>query len=146
MIKLVVLNIESIIFFEKEAVNNAFLGAFTHFGYDLTQSELHKIDNQPFTLAIQTLLSSQGIHLAAISENYLKRILHVFWEKLLNPLLMPFQVLASPNIEELFSDLQKNDIKVALYSDFSPEITQLMIESLNWQNEFFGKNIFCTQT
>jgi len=145
MIKLVVLNLESIIFFEKEAVNTAFLAAFAHFDYNLTQSELHQVNHQPFALAIETLLSSQGIHLASISENYLKRICNVFWEKLLNPLLMPFQVLTSPNIEELFSNLQRNNIKIALYSNFSPKITQLMIKSLKWQNEFFGKNIFCTE-
>ena len=145
MIKLVVLNLESIIFFEKEAVNNAFLAAFAHFDYNLTHSELLQINHQPFALAIETLLSSQGIYLASISENYLKRIHNVFWEKLLNPLLMPFQVLTSPNIEEFFSNLQRNNIKIALYSNFSPEITQFIMKSLNWQNELFGKNIFCTK-
>lgn len=145
MIKLVILNLESIIIFDKEAVNNAFLTAFSHFGYELTPFEMDNIADLPFDLAIEMLLTSQGLRLQFISEKYLKKIHQLFLQTLFADATSVLQVSLESNIESLFLDLLKNDIKIGLYSDFSREHSQIMLEKLNWQAKSWTQNIFYTQ-
>jgi phosphoglycolate phosphatase-like HAD superfamily hydrolase len=145
MLQLVILDLATTIQLAEEAILNAFSATFVAFGYELEQAEIAKVCRLPEALSIEKLLISQGIPLELLAPTYFQKIFEVFLVNLCTNTAHFSQLSPSPHIEEILRLLAEKNIRICLLTHYSPEITQLIINVLNWQEKPWVQHIFTSE-
>ena len=128
--KLVVFDMAGTTVLDRGNVADAFIAACNKFGVEVEESEVKKVMGWRKVDAIKMLLEKYKPEwvneemINKIHEEFIRTMVD-FYEQ--SPDLRPL-----PFAEELFEDLRKQDIKIALNTGFTKEIATAILNKLDW--------------
>jgi len=131
-IELAVLDISGTTVKDKGEITAAFAKAFTVKGHTIPEEKIAAVMGYKKTDAIQRLLEEFAEDKSVISKEYIDEIHRHFIDDLVNYYKNSGELEAMPYAEELFKFLKSNNIKVGLDTGFFSNITNVIIDRLDW--------------
>lgn len=131
-VKLVVFDMAGTTVEDKDNVHQSLINAFKHYGMDIDREDANTVMGIPKPDAIEMLLHKK------FNENpekeRINQIHEVFVADMINFYKTDASVKAKENAEETFKALHAKGIKVSLDTGFSRDITDTILERLNWKD------------
>lgn len=133
--KMVVFDIAGTTIEDSDDVHKSLINAMGAKGYKITREDANRVMGYPKPLAIETLLqenfkiSAERERKALVEKIYNHFLLDMLHHYRYNP-----DVRAKPNVEYVFDTLRKRGIKVVLDTGFAKEITDAIVERMQWGN------------
>jgi phosphonatase-like hydrolase len=131
-VELVVFDIAGTTVQDNGAVTDAFKTALHQYGYLVRESEISLLMGYKKTKAIEILLKMYEQHPDTITDSLIDRIHCLFLKQMVNYYSTSEDVAPAPDAEEVFARLKEMNIKVALNTGFSREITEVILSRLGW--------------
>ncbi len=131
-IKLVVFDIAGTTVKDNGNIADAFINALNNFGYNAPRKEVNRLMGYKKPVAISMLLEKFYPGEINKSKNLVEEIHSVFIDTMVEFYENDTALLPMDNAEYIFSQLQANDIKVALNTGFSKKITDTILKRLGW--------------
>jgi phosphonatase-like hydrolase len=119
---------------DKSNVADAFMYAMQKHGYPITKDQANKVMGYKKIIAINDLLQSNYAGSIAENENLINEIHDTFIETMIDFYEHSKEILPMESAESIFKWLQENDIKVALNTGFSKQITDTILERVGWHD------------
>jgi phosphonatase-like hydrolase len=132
-IKLVVFDIAGTTLYDENYVHQSLIKAMSSFGYSISTEEANNVMGYPKPYAIKELLKIKENNSEKITEKLIDKIHSVFVQDMKAFYKTNSQVKPVMQAEETFILLKKMGIKIALDTGFSKEITDVIIERLQWK-------------
>ena len=129
--KLVVFDMAGTTVHDRGNVADAFIAAFADSGIAVERAEVKKVMGWRKKDAIRILLEKYKP--AEINDETINRVHDAFIRKMIEFYRNDAEIRPLPFAEELFSQLRKEGIKVALNTGFTRAITDTILNRLNWQ-------------
>ena len=117
---------------DSDDVHQALITAFARFGHPIDREDANSVMGIPKPIAIRVLLT-QKFHLEPMAEE-IEAIHQVFLENMLAHYRTSPDVRPTPFAERTFRTLQKMGAKVALNTGFDSEVTNAIIDRLEWHD------------
>jgi phosphonatase-like hydrolase len=114
---------------DKGNVAEAFMNAFAQHNINVPVEEVNKVMGWRKKEAIKILL--QKFHL--VDEVLIETIHEQFTQNMITFYKNDEELQPLPFVEEVFTTLRNQDIKVTLNTGFTRAITDVLLEKLNWQ-------------
>jgi phosphonatase-like hydrolase len=131
-IELVVFDIAGTTVQDNGAVTYAFKSAFQHYGYPVKESEIELLMGYKKTKAIEILLKMYEQHPDTITDSLIDKVHALFLRLMVDYYSTAKDLAPAPDAEEVFARLKEMNIKVALNTGFSREITEVIMNRLGW--------------
>ena len=112
-------------------VAECFKQALKENGKDFSQDQINKVMGYRKMDAIRMLLEEKGANLSALEEKQIHQIHDLFLQKI-NSYYHNKDIKEIDGVSELFSELAKRDIKIALNTGFSRSTTDIIVQKLGW--------------
>jgi len=142
-IKLVVFDIAGTTVTDNGNVNDVFRKAFSNAGIDVEANDVNGVMGYRKREAIEIIVEkynpgfeNDDEYIDSIHEDF-TRLMVEFYET--TDGLVPL-----PYAEEVFQEFQNNNIKVALNTGFTREITTAILKRLGWDNASFIDAVICS--
>jgi phosphonatase-like hydrolase len=119
---------------DKSNVADAFMYAMQKHGYPITKDQANKVMGYKKIIAINDLLQSNYAGSIAANENLINEIHDTFIETMIDFYEHSKEILPMESAGSIFKWLQENDIKVALNTGFSKQITDTILERVGWHD------------
>ena len=119
---------------DKSNVAEAFMYAMQKHGYPITKDQANKVMGYKKIIAINDLLQSNYAGSIVENENLINEIHDTFIETMIDFYEHSKEILPMESAESIFKWLQENDIKVALNTGFSKQITDTILERVGWND------------
>ena len=119
---------------DKSNVAEAFMYAMQKHGYPITKDQANKVMGYKKIIAINDLLQSSYAGSIVENENLINEIHDTFIETMIDFYEHSKEILPMESAESIFKWLQENDIKVALNTGFSKQITDTILERVGWND------------
>ncbi len=132
-IKLVVFDIAGTTVKDENYVHQSLINAMASVGYVVSIEEANTVMGYPKPYAINELLKIKEAKSEIINENFIGKIHNVFVKEMIEFYKTSSNVKPTDYAEETFILLKKLGIKVALDTGFSKNITDVIIERLQWK-------------
>lgn len=129
--KLVVFDMAGTTVHDRGNVADAFIAAFADAGITVERAEVKKVMGWRKKDAIRILL--EKYQPADINDETINRIHDAFIHKMIGFYRSDKEIKPLPYAEELFAQLRKEGIRVALNTGFTRAITDTILDRLNWQ-------------
>jgi phosphonatase-like hydrolase len=117
---------------DSDDVHQALITAFAHFGHAIDREDANSVMGIPKPIAIRVLLT-QKFHLEPTPDE-IEAIHQVFLENMLAHYRTSPDVRPTPFAERTFRTLRKMGAKVALNTGFSSDITNAILDRLDWHD------------
>ena len=137
-IKLVVFDIAGTTVRDNGNVATAFLDAFAKFGYEIKKEEAQQVMGFRKIDAIRILLDKGYPNIKENKEELINQIHEVFTDNMIRFYKADEELQPLPFAEDVFDWLRKKGVRLALDTGFTKEITDTMLERLDWKS---GSNI-----
>lgn len=111
----------------------AFQKAMQKFGYGLDIADINPIMGYEKPIAIEMMLNKHEEDKKLINANLIVNIHNEFVRSMLK-FYTTAKIEALPKVEETFSKLRSQGIKIGLDTGFSKDIATLILERLNWDS------------
>ena len=131
--KLVVFDIAGTTIQDDGNVGAAFQYAMKSKGFDIPAAEVHKVMGYKKVLAIKMLLDAHFPDHGQREDELIDDIHTLFVNRMINHYKTTPALKPQANAEEIFSWLRDKGVKVALNTGFTKEITDTILERLNWK-------------
>jgi len=119
---------------DKSNVAEAFMYAMQKHGYPITKDQANKVMGYKKIIAINDLLQSNYAGSIVENENLINEIHDTFIETMIDFYEHSKEILPMESAESIFKWLQENDIKVALNTGFTKQITDTILERVGWND------------
>jgi len=131
--KLVVFDIAGTTVKDDGNVRDTFVYAMKQKGFDIPRDEVHRVMGYKKIYAIKMLLDEFYPDHGQDEQKLIDEIHRLFVDRMVNyykttPTLQP-----QPQAEEIFSWLRQKGVKVALNTGFTKEITDTILDRLDWE-------------
>jgi phosphonatase-like hydrolase len=136
-IKLVVFDIAGTTLKDENYVHQSLIKAMSFFGYSVSVEEANRVMGYPKPYAILELLNEKESNHNEISQNLIDNIHDFFVRDMIDFYTNSNEVKSADYAEETFILLKKLGIKVALDTGFSKDITDVIIDRLQWKKNGF---------
>jgi phosphonatase-like hydrolase len=133
-IELVVFDIAGTTVRDNGNVAKAFLDAFAKFGYNIEQEEAQHVMGFRKIDAIRILLDKWYPDLKENKEELIGKIHEVFTDNMVSFYKENADLQPLPFAEDIFTWLKKKGVRLALNTGFTKEITDTMLERLDWKS------------
>lgn len=141
-IQLIVFDIAGTTVLDKGNVAESFIAAFRESGFEIPDEEVKKVMGFRKIDAIRILLekfSGGKIGIATKEgQELIEKIHRSFIDKMVNFYQTDADLQPLPHVEEVFSKLKEQGLKVALNTGFTRAITNAILERLHWNNGYAG--------
>ncbi len=131
-LQLIVFDMAGTTVHDSDNVHQALIKAFSQFGYDIDREDANSVMGIPKPVAIRVLLT-QKFQLEP-SPDEIDTIFREFEDNMLYHYRTSPDVRPTPFAERTIRTLRKIGAKVALNTGFSSDITNAIIERLDWQD------------
>jgi phosphonatase-like hydrolase len=131
-IELVVFDIAGTTIKDNGEIASAFQSALHEFGYEVPLEKINPLMGYKKTEAIKRMLIEYEENEEKISRRLINRIHNRFLQLMVEHYSTTDQLTSLPNAEEVFSKLKALEIKIALNTGFSKEITDVIMERTGW--------------
>lgn len=129
-IKLAVFDMAGTTVYDNDNVADAFRKAFHRFHFDTSSVNINHLMGYKKTQAIETVLDQ-------INVVHDSSLIHEIHEEFMNLMVRHYEtsdeIRPLPFAEEIFANLHDENIKIALNTGFSRNITEVIIERLGWR-------------
>jgi phosphonatase-like hydrolase len=129
MIQLAVFDMAGTTVLDHDNVHQALMNAMASFGFQVERPEANALMGYPKPLAIREMLERREADLALVEP-----IHRAFLDEMIHFYQTDPGVAPTVYAEETFEILREKGIKVALDTGFSRDITEAIIERLNWHD------------
>ncbi len=132
MVQLIVFDMAGTTLHDGDAVSSCFRAALAGVGVNPTQQEINDVMGFPKPLAIRTLATAAGrtlteAELNATHADFVARMTRYYKE---DP-----AVREIPGAAEVFAELRRRGIKIALNTGFSRAIVDVILDRLGWKSK-----------
>lgn len=129
MSKLVVFDIAGTTIQDDNAVSDAFLKAFNHFGLSPTSDQINKVMGLSKPLSIKIILKDlkDTTPISEIHDQFLKNMIEHYSSD--------ENIKEIPGAANVFNILHEHNYKVALDTGFSRDITNVILDKTGWMNQ-----------
>ena len=134
-VELVVFDIAGTTVKDNGEIALAFQKAFREFGYEIPIEKINLLMGYRKIEAINLMLEEYEENGDKINSRLIQKIHQRFMEEMISYYQTTEQLSPLPNAETVFDVLRKNNIKIALNTGFSKEITDVIMERLGWIKE-----------
>ncbi|WP_316801862.1 HAD-IA family hydrolase [Pedobacter nototheniae] len=134
-IKLVVFDMAGTTVKDENYVGHAFQQAMKNNGYEIPLKDINPIMGYEKPLAIKMMLEVYESVKENLTDDLIQQIHRDFVERMLQFYRTSDQIVPLPNAEDTFSALRDQGIKIGLDTGFSKNISDVIIERLNWANK-----------
>lgn len=134
-VELVVFDIAGTTVKDKNNVGIAFQEAMRSHGYEIAIEEVNPIMGYQKPLAIQMMLEKHTDNPAGITSELVNEIHDEFVERMIDFYSTTQEISPLPNVEETFTILKKEGVKIALNTGFSRDIADVIIKRLGWEDK-----------
>lgn len=131
-IKLAVFDMAGTTVVDRNAVAIAFCKAFETEKINITEEEVRPLMGYKKPVAISIVLEKQGIE---EDEMLVDSIHAAFVDEMLSYYASSADVAALPHAEQVFLQLKERGIRIALNTGFSRDITDVIIDRLQWKQK-----------
>lgn len=131
-IELVVFDIAGTTVQDRGEIVLAFQSALRKYGYIVADHDIYSLMGYKKPEAILMILKKFEKDTSKISSSLVDDIHNRFMAMMIRFYVTSEKILPLPYVEEVFADLQKKGIKVALDTGFSKNITDVIIGRLGW--------------
>lgn len=132
-IRLVVFDIAGTTVKDENYVHQTLINSMQKYGYTVSIEEANAVMGYPKPYAIRELLKIKEEDSNKINDGFVTKIHEAFVAEMIAFYKSDPNVVPINNAEETFILLKKLNIKVALDTGFSKEITDVIINRLNWK-------------
>jgi phosphonatase-like hydrolase len=133
-VELVVFDIAGTTVQDNGAVSYAFKSALKQYGYSVKDSEISLLMGYEKPKAIEILLKMYEPHPDLITDSLIQDVHRLFLIQMIDYYANVNDLVAAPGAEDVFACLKEKNIKVALNTGFSKEITNVIMGRLGWVN------------
>jgi phosphonatase-like hydrolase len=130
--QLVVFDLAGTTIKDNDNVHAAFQQAFREEGIDVSREEANKVMGYPKPHAIEQLLKEKSVDPIRITHAYINKIHRRFLQEMLNFYRNDPNVEEKAGVSETFRALRQHNIKVAIDTGFSRDITDAIFERVGW--------------
>ena len=120
---------------DKNYVGIAFHEAMKSHGYEVPVSEINPIMGYEKPLAIRMMLEKHEAAADKITDALVKEIHKEFVEGMIHFYSTTNEIAPLPDVEETFSALREEGVKIALNTGFSRNIADVIIGRLGWEDK-----------
>lgn len=131
-VDLVVFDIAGTTVQDNGAVTYAFKSALRQYGYSVKESEISLLMGYKKEKAIEILLKMYEQHPDVITDTLIEDVHRLFLTQMVDYFAYVRDLAPAPDAEEVFTRLKEQNIKVALNTGFSKEITDVIMNRLGW--------------
>src|SRR5688572_26067265 len=110
----------------------SFQKAMHEAGYEIPTEKVNALMGYKKTEAIKLMLQEYEENADKINTRLINKIHQRFLEEMVNYYKSVETLVPLPNVENVFDELRRNKIQVALNTGFSKEITDVIMERLGW--------------
>ncbi len=133
-IQLVVFDIAGTTVKDNGEIATAFWTAFKEYGYVVPMNKITALMGYKKTEAIRKIVEEYEQNKTHITDDYINAIHERFLELMIEHYQTINEILPLPNVINVFSFLKEKGIKIGLDTGFSKNITDVLIQRLNWRN------------
>jgi phosphonatase-like hydrolase len=130
-IQLVVFDMAGTTIRDKGNVGKAFIDAFKANGIEIPLAEVKKVMGWRKIDAVKMLLKK--VNASGNSEALAEKIHEAFIQNMIRHYEEDSTLSALPYVEEMFADLKKRGVKIALNTGFPRSIADTILRRLNWE-------------
>ena len=131
-LQLIVFDMAGTTVHDSDNVHQALINAFAHFGYDINREDANSVMGIPKPVAIRVLLT-QKFDFEPTAQD-IEAIYREFEDGMLYHYRTSPDVRPTPFAERTIRTLRKMGAKVALNTGFSSDITNAIIDRLEWED------------
>lgn len=131
-IDLVVFDIAGTTVKDNGEITRSFQKAMREAGYEIPAEKVNALMGYKKTEAIRLMLQEYEENWDKISTRLINKIHQRFLDEMIDYYRSTKMLQPLPNAENVFDELRNNKIKVALNTGFSKEITDVIMERLEW--------------
>lgn len=132
-VELVVFDMAGTTVRDKNHVGIAFQGALKSEGYAVALSDINPLMGYKKPVAIRMILEKHLTDSAEITEELVDSIHSEFVRLMIHFYSTTDEIAPLPTVEDTFSNLQSNGIKIALNTGFSRDIAEVIVNRLGWE-------------
>lgn len=133
-VELVVFDIAGTTVKDNGEIARAFQLALEQFGYQVPVAKINPLMGYRKPEAIEKILHEFEPKHGKVTSNYVEQIHEKFLQLMLDYYNTTTELTPLPNVEAVFATLKDNNIKIALDTGFSDDITAIIVERLGWLN------------
>lgn len=133
-IELVVFDIAGTTVIDRGNINDAFRNAFSNVGYEVDATDVDKVMGYRKIDAIKIILDKYNRQANNSNAQFAEVIHNDFTDSMVQFYEEDSELKAVPFAEEVFDQLQKKGIKIALNTGFTKVITDAILNRLGWNN------------
>ncbi|SEO48294.1 phosphonatase-like hydrolase [Mucilaginibacter gossypiicola] len=134
-IKLVVFDIAGTTVKDDHEVSKAFRAAMQKFGYEVKLEKIDPLMGYEKTLAIRKMLAEHEANQSVITDELVIAIHKEFVHQMINFYRFEPRIEPLPNVEETFTKLHEQGVKVGINTGFSRDIADTIINRLQWREK-----------
>ena len=134
-IELVVFDMAGTTVKDKNYVGIAFQEAMKSHGYEVLIEQVNPIMGYEKPLAIKMMLEMLEPQKSRITETLIDTIHSEFVKAMIEFYSTTDQISPLPDVEQTFTSLRENGIKIALNTGFSRNIADVIVKRLGWENK-----------
>lgn len=134
-VELVVFDIAGTNVKDKNIVGIAFQEAMRSRGYEIAIEEVNPIMGYQKPLAIQMMLEKHADNPAMITSELVNEIHDEFVGRMIDFYSTTQEISPLTNVEETFTILKEEGVKIALNTGFSRDIADVIIKRLGWEDK-----------
>jgi len=131
--KLVVFDIAGTTVKDDGNVRDTFVYAMKQKGFDIPRDEVHRVMGYKKIYAIKMLLDEFYPDHGQDDQKLIDEIHRLFVDRMVNHYKTTPTLQPQPQAEEIFSWLRQKGVKVALNTGFTKEITDTILDRLDWE-------------
>ena len=133
-VKLIVFDIAGTTVQDTGAIAIAFQNAMSAYDYNIPIEEINPLMGYKKPQAIQMMLEkhTSQANIAKVTDSFVDEIHSRFLKEMIEYYKNTNELEPLPHAEELFQELHKRNIKVALDTGFSHDITAVIVDRLEW--------------
>ncbi|MDQ2752914.1 MAG: HAD hydrolase-like protein, partial [Bacteroidota bacterium] len=131
-IQLIVFDIAGTTVKDNGEIATAFWMALKEYGYLVPTNKINALMGYKKPEAIRKMVEEYEQNKERISDDYINAIHERFLELMIEHYQTVKEIVPLPNVREVFSFLKENKIKIGLDTGFSKNITDVILNRLNW--------------
>ncbi len=134
-IQLVVFDIAGTTVKDNGEIAAAFWTALKEYSYAVPMNKINALMGYKKPEAIRRIVEEYEQNKTHVTDDYINAIHERFLELMIEHYQSTKEIVPLPNVMEVFSFLKENRIKIGLDTGFSKNITDVIVNRLNWLND-----------